>query len=83
MQSYDYGEDFEEEKEDEEEEDDGLEANVFCAALSPQDEDLSLEARVAFHDVDMDDFKREIITPYWARACPEVEVQLVGAKGGV
>ena len=38
---------------------------------------------MAFHDVDMDDFKRETITPYWARACLEVEVQLVGAEEGV
>jgi len=40
--------------------------------------DQSIDCRVAFHDVDL----KEIVRPYWARACPEIEVHLLGAEGG-
>lgn len=83
--SCDYEEDSEdkEDSEEEKEEDDNLEANVFCIALETIKEELELKARVAFHDVDLSEFKREILRAYWARACLEVEVQLVGANGGI
>jgi hypothetical protein len=66
--------DSDDEEEEEEEEEDGMLSNVCCA---------SLEANVAFHGANMVDVKKEAITPYWARGCPQIEIQLLGAKGGI
>ena len=77
--SYDYEEDLEEEKEFEDEE----VASVFCLASDHQKVIPNVESRVAFHDVNLSDYKKETVRPYWARACPEIEVQLLGAEGGI
>jgi hypothetical protein len=59
---------------DEEEEEEEPMGNVYCATL---------EANVALHSSDFIDFKKEAVTPYWARGCPQIEIQLLGAKGGI
>jgi hypothetical protein len=80
--SYDYEEDFEEENEIEDEEVEEV-GSVFCFSSDHQEVCPSIEPRVAFHDVDLSDYKKETIRPYWARACPEIEIQLLGAEGGI
>jgi hypothetical protein len=57
---------------------DGSVGDVFCASVSKKTQ----QASVNFHEM------KSIPTigathPHWAKACPEIEVQLIGAKGSI
>jgi hypothetical protein len=50
---------------------------VFCASLGDEH-----DAQVGFHEISSM-IAKDPIQPYWARACPEIEVQLVDCKRGI